>query len=1043
MGYTDSSAAGASTATESVLAGAATPMSVDACAAEPATMPFPNAASESHGAPNTATPVGRDEAIVEQRRAVLQLPTGTARMALALSGGGIRSATYSLGVVQALAVSPLDTQRPVTFKNSMLSRIDYLSTVSGGGYLGGFLCSLFLPGRLRAANRDHENSRSPLKQVVSWMHSKLSSTSNKRDAQVTAMNAPDLSPQHAQANSAKEQQLQAAEDAFRVLSGGPPGRMRADDDFTGEKILTAPLRWLRENGRYLLPTGSGDTFYAMALGLRNWVSLHWVIGSVLVSGLALLMLLRALGATDDAYRNWEMDLLAAATKAYNDKDGGIAARIWWSPLTVLCVAPMASIGLVLGTAFWLVQECEDGRSTPANSSVRGMALVGALLVGMSACLWSKHFWDLFSGALKWPQEQALQGEVLRMVAVSAMGLVALLSTLVYVFVSLLIPSASQQRVALTRWLAYTLKASVVIAGLGIVDTAGQSLYLAAFRPSSTGAVQVATVASPAALAGALAWLVQRVAKGGGGKWPEFVRKLPLMSMAGLAGMLVFVLVGALWAMLAHLMIWGGGTPSPAGLFRDSLQPAILIWMVGTSTAIALVIGLFPGFINQSSLQPFYGSRLTRAYLGASNGRRFLPKNKAKRTAAEPMGGDEIRLGDYVDPASGEIRTLAPIHIINVCVNKTVDPAELLVQRDRKGLPLAVLPCGLGMDSAHISDLPVSSEQKGGQSCQDWFGRLRETSVNRPLTVGQWIGISGAAFSTGIGRETTLGMSLLMGSANIRLGTWWSSGFGRPGTPGTCVGRAMPKWLRELAGIPFRTQRYLSYELLAKFHGTNRNWQYLSDGGHFENTALYELLRPHRRVGTIFASDNGADPEYRFDDLANLIRLARIDLRVRIEIADPPSAGPLAGLFGRLETFRSIALGRNSTATSIASSSSGVEVAKAQEPSEPVAVLLYAWVEESYLSSGPDVRTASKKATQAPSVTQIILIKPLVTNKVPADVRQYAAEHPRFPQEPTVDQFFDEAQWESYRALGEHQASRIFQFDVLQALEEARLAWRQP
>jgi len=59
------------------------------------------------------------------------------------------------------------------------------------------------------------------------------------------------------------------------------------------------------------------------------------------------------------------------------------------------------------------------------------------------------------------------------------------------------------------------------------------------------------------------------------------------------------------------------------------------------------------------------------------------------------------------------------------------------------------------------------------------------------------------------------------------------------------------------------------------------------------------------------------------------------------------------------------------------------------------------------------------------------------------VRQYASVHPSFPQEPTADQFFDEAQWESYRALGDHQARRIFQPDVLQALEAARLAWKKP
>lgn len=42
-------------------------------------------------------------------------------------------------------------------------------------------------------------------------------------------------------------------------------------------------------------------------------------------------------------------------------------------------------------------------------------------------------------------------------------------------------------------------------------------------------------------------------------------------------------------------------------------------------------------------------------------------------------------------------SLMPIHIINVCLNRTSDPGEQLVQRDRKGKPLAVLPSGFVVD----------------------------------------------------------------------------------------------------------------------------------------------------------------------------------------------------------------------------------------------------------------------------------------------------------------------------------------------------------
>ncbi|HTS04045.1 MAG TPA: patatin-like phospholipase family protein, partial [Candidatus Eisenbacteria bacterium] len=48
---------------------------------------------------------------------------------LAFSGGGIRSATFNLGFLQALA------------QKGLLSKFDYLSTVSGGGYIGSWLAA--------------------------------------------------------------------------------------------------------------------------------------------------------------------------------------------------------------------------------------------------------------------------------------------------------------------------------------------------------------------------------------------------------------------------------------------------------------------------------------------------------------------------------------------------------------------------------------------------------------------------------------------------------------------------------------------------------------------------------------------------------------------------------------------------------------------------------------------------------------------------------------------------------------------------------------
>jgi hypothetical protein len=75
---------------------------------------------------------GKEDASIRQRRRDLELPNPEQLddvAGLAISGGGIRSATFALGVVQGFA------------QRGLVREFDYLSTVSGGGYLGAFLSS--------------------------------------------------------------------------------------------------------------------------------------------------------------------------------------------------------------------------------------------------------------------------------------------------------------------------------------------------------------------------------------------------------------------------------------------------------------------------------------------------------------------------------------------------------------------------------------------------------------------------------------------------------------------------------------------------------------------------------------------------------------------------------------------------------------------------------------------------------------------------------------------------------------------------------------
>ncbi len=155
-----------------------------------------------------------------------------------------------------------------------------------------------------------------------------------------------------------------------------------------------------------------------------------------------------------------------------------------------------------------------------------------------------------------------------------------------------------------------------------------------------------------------------------------------------------------------------------------------------------------------------------------------------------------------------------------------------------------------------------------------------------------------------------------------------------------------------------------------------NWLYLSDGGHFENLGLYEMVL--RRCRFIIVSDAGADPAYHYEDLANAIRKIRIDLGIPIEF-DPPSL-PMSPTGWPTERF------------------SGQHCA--------VADILYSAV-DGYVPAGT-----------------LIYIKASRNGNEPPDVKLYAATNPSFPHQSTAEQFFNESQFESYRRLGLHIVEEI-------------------
>lgn len=180
------------------------------------------------------------------------------KVGVALSGGGIRSATFCLGVFQALA------------RQKLLGKIDFLSTVSGGGYFGSFLGALF--------QREHP-----------------------------------------------------------ATVGGVEAALADSNSW--------PVRWLRENGRYLSPNGAGGLWVFAAAMLRNWVAVHVVLLTFLLLPLALASLIRSL--------IWSS---ACNIPFYESFFGQhCVLSIWWSPFLLLPLLTFLLLMVPTGASYWLTQ----------------------------------------------------------------------------------------------------------------------------------------------------------------------------------------------------------------------------------------------------------------------------------------------------------------------------------------------------------------------------------------------------------------------------------------------------------------------------------------------------------------------------------------------------------------------------------------------------------------------------------------------------------------------------------------------------------------
>lgn len=472
----------------------------------------------------------------------------------------------------------------------------------------------------------------------------------------------------------------------------------------------------------------------------------------------------------------------------------------------------------------------------------------------------------------------------------------------------------RERDLFERSIAY---GALLVAGAGFLEL--QPIVVSLFRDLQTGGYRELVTGIGGALSVVTA-LLARQSSGSGG-----LRARAILLVAGLLGPLIPIL---LYVYLADWLIYEG--TDPGYLYEKG-------WAL-TAVALLVYTHVFVD-VNQHSGHRFWRDRLSRAFL------------RAPGTAGVLDHVDGLALSQLGQPGSE-----APYHLLNTTLNLQGD--REMVNRARYGDFFVFSKHFVGGDRVGYIPTPVMEK------------------MSPQVNLGTAMAISSAAAAPNMGAATITSMTALMTILNVRMGFW----IPQPGRLAEWLGldAADPETAPRRSGLGLLRWRagplYLRHEMLGNLHSGSALVN-VSDGGHLENLGVYELLR--RRCRYIICGDGEADPNMHFGSLAALIRYARLDLGVEIDI----ELGDVALATDRSPGRQHCALGT-------------IRYPAVDGAPEEQGVLLY--------------------------------MKSSLTGDEDSMLAQYRASSPTFPHESTADQFFSEAQLEAYRSLGYHIATSTFE-----------------
>jgi hypothetical protein len=909
-----------------------------------------------------------DEVVSEEREALKldeRPPVG-----LALSGGGIRSATFSLGVLQALAES------------RRLNAFDYLSTVSGGGYIGSWLTAWI-----------HREGLAAVQAKLGGLHGHASST------------AP------AAAEPAEVTWLRR----YSSYLAPKVGLFSLDS-------LTLITTWSRN---FLLNLVVLLSFLTCALLLPyllipvvRWTSVHHTAFGYASLWMGLLVLLATAynlwhqGQQFRRDRNWLISAKGVgATVALPGVIAACFGAIWllggpdktWQDAPRGVSSALGILSILLFLWFFLSGGSRPARSThrdqhiartdparfrisPAAKEffVYTVAAIGGLIACALALSGCYSLWKLW-------RPTGAQGIAGAMLTFGPPALLFSFSVGTTVFTGLVGRAYFERSrewwsrlnaCLLTAGLVWLVWCTLAIFSLPMVRYVSQ--YSGDWIASLVGTGWLASLAAaifarpPEGASQKVQWNIERI--------------LNIAAGVVIAGLLLAVASGGQWLLLEA----SGSYTQPETRATSKIEPlgkithevrskdgSLAVTVMEPEKTIVplpdLMEAHFSGIesihrkevvaginvlhaallilvfmlvlfawrvdINKFSLHNMYKNRLVRCYLGASN---------SMSRDAQPFTGldddDDIPLRKLAWPAEDGTRVRRPFHILNATLNITQGSNLAWQQRKAASFTFSPLHCGYALaqtqgDTRSIE--PADAEPRAYRLTEHYATRDDEEDGFR---LGMALATSGAAVSPNMGYASQPARAFLLTLFNVRLGRWSSN----------------PRSKKFRRPSPSFGLFLLLQELLG-FSNEERGYVYLSDGGHFDNLGVYELVR--RRCSTIFVVDAGADPQRCFSDVAETVRKCRVDLGVEIEFPD------LKILAGNDQSLAEVGFIRGTID---------------YEPNRPGSV---------------------KGA--------IILLKPTMSQSrgEPADLLHYSAQNKTFPQQTTADQFFDETQFESYRRLG--------------------------